>query len=118
MIGLKNGKQQIFINPLHSPVLASIDDDGYFSEDAVDFLIKNGIKFMAMDTPSPDNGSNINSIDDSPNHKNLLRNNVVIVEYLTNTDLIDCQKVYNIYALPLKVKNSDGSPCRVILVEK
>lgn len=90
----------------------------YFSEDAVDFLIKNGIKFMAMDTPSPDNGSNINSIDDSPNHKNLLRNNVVIVEYLTNTDLIDCQKVYNIYALPLKVKNSDGSPCRVILVEK
>lgn len=90
----------------------------YFSEEAIDFLIQNGIKLMAMDTPSPDNGSNINSLEDSPNHKRLLKNDVVIVEYLTNTDLIDCNKTYNIFALPLKVQGSDGSPCRVILIEK
>jgi arylformamidase len=89
----------------------------YFDEEAVDYLIKGGIKLMAMDTPSPDYGGNIQSKEDSPNHKALLKKDVVIVEYLTNTDQIDLSKEHRIIALPLKFKGCDGSPSRVILEE-
>ena len=89
----------------------------YFEEAAVDYLIKGGIKLMAMDTPSPDYGGNIQSKEDSPNHKTLLKKDVVIVEYLTNTDQLDLTKKHRIIALPLKFKGCDGSPSRVIMEE-
>lgn len=89
----------------------------YFSVEAVRYLVDNGMKFMAMDTPSPDSGKAINEGEDSPNHKILLKRRVVIVEYLNNTDKIDFDKEYEIYALPLKVLGSDGAPARVILKE-
>ena len=89
-----------------------------FSQDAVEYLIDNGMKLMAMDTPSPDTGAAILEKDDSPNHKRLLKENVTIVEYLANTDAIDMKKKYEIIALPLKLKGCDGSPCRVILKER
>ena len=89
----------------------------YFSSDAIEFLIQNGMKLMALDTPSPDDGSAINELDDSPNHKLLLKNDVIIVEYLCNTDKIDFEKKYEIMALPLKIKGVDGSPSRVVLRE-
>ena len=90
----------------------------YFSMDAIDYLIDSGMKFMALDTPSPDDGSGITALDDSPNHKKLLPNEIVIVEYLTNTSQIDFDKEYDIIALPLKILNADGAPSRVILVER
>lgn len=93
-------------------------DFPYFDEMAVDYLIEKGVKLIAMDTPSPDNGSNINSKDDSPNHKKLLSKDIIIIEYLNNTDLIDLKKKHTLVALPLKLKGSDGSPSRVILFEE
>lgn len=90
----------------------------FFSEDAIEYLISKGMRFMAMDTPSPDTGAAIGEKDDSPNHKRLLRSDVIIVEYLCNTDAIDMSKNYEIIALPLKIKGSDGSPCRVLLRER
>lgn len=89
----------------------------YFSEEAIDYLIDQGMKFIAMDTPSPDTGGAINERDDSRNHKKMLEKQVIIVEYLANTDAIDFSKKYEIYALPLKIKGCDGAPCRVILKE-
>lgn len=90
----------------------------YFSIEAIEYLIENGMKFAAMDTPSPDDGSAIaNMDDDSPNHKKLLMNEVIIVEYLNNTDMLDAAKKYEIMALPLKIAGSDGSPARVIVKE-
>lgn len=89
----------------------------YFEEDAVLYLVENGMQFMALDTPSPDDGSAIQKKDDSPMHKILLENEIVIVEYLCNTDKIDFEKVYEITALPLKIQGADGSPARVILKE-
>ncbi len=90
----------------------------YFDEEAVEYLIEKGIKLMAMDTPSPDYGGNITSKEDSPNHKKLLKADVIIVEYLTDTDKIDLTKKHTIIALPLKIQGSDGSPARVILMEE
>lgn len=89
----------------------------FLSEEVVSFLIENGIKLLAMDTPSPDSMKNINSID-SPNHKAFLSKNIVIIEYLNNTDQIDLTKKHTLVALPLKIKGSDGSPSRVILFEE
>ncbi len=90
----------------------------YFSEEAVQYLIDQGVKLMALDTPSPDDGSAITDLDnDSPNHKMLLKNNVIIVEYLCNTDCLDTNKKYEICALPLKLSGSDGSPARVVIKE-
>ena len=91
----------------------------YFSQEAIKFLIDGGIKLMAMDTPSPDDGSSIKHIGetDSPNHVSLLKNEVIIVEYLNNTDILDVNKQYEIVALPLKIKGSDGCPARVIVSE-
>lgn len=89
----------------------------YFSESAIDYMIEKGLKFLAMDTPSPDNGNAIAVKDDSPNHKKLLKNDVIIVEYLNNTKEVLGNYKYEIFALPLKIADCDGSPCRVIVKE-
>ena len=80
---------------------------------------ENGMRLMALDTPSPDDGSAINNIsdEDSPNHKFMLKKGVIIVEYLCNTDKLDLNKKYEIFALPLKIIGSDGAPARVIVRE-
>jgi len=89
----------------------------YFKEDAVKYLLEKGMKLMAMDTPSPDTVAAIDKKDDSPMHKLLLAQEVVIVEYLNDTDKIDFSREYEIIALPLKIAGSDGSPARVVLKE-
>lgn len=94
-------------------------DFPYFSQEAIQYLIANGMRFMAMDTPSPDRGDMIeNTAQDSPNHKELLANEVVIVEYLTNTQYLVKGRKYRIMAFPLKIAGADGSPCRVIAEEE
>lgn len=93
----------------------------YFSVEAVRSLLERGMRFMALDTPSPDDGSAIQKVGgegDSPNHKLLLSHGVVLVEYLTHTDEIDFGKNHKIIALPLKLKGVDGSPARVVLEEE
>lgn len=89
----------------------------FFSLEATQIMIDAGVKLIALDTPSPDDGSGITALDDSPNHKLLLAKDVVIVEYLCNTDAIDFDKNYEIIALPLKILGADGTPSRVILRE-
>ena len=91
----------------------------YFSTGAVEFLYEKGMRLMALDTPSPDDGSAIKNVgvEDSPNHKFLLNKEVIIVEYLCNTDMLETNKKYEIIALPIKVVGSDGAPSRVIVRE-
>ena len=89
----------------------------FFSEGAAQYLVEQGLQVLALDTPSPDDGSAIGKMDDSPVHKILLKNNVTIIEYWTHTDLLDTAKRYNLFALPLKLKDCDGAPSRIIMVE-
>ena len=91
----------------------------YFETDAVDYLIDNGMRVMALDTPSPDDGGFIkeNRGIDSPNHVLLLKNKVLVIEYLNNTDFLLGGREYEYVALPLKVKGSDGCPARVLIRE-
>ena len=89
----------------------------YLSIDAAKYLVQHGLRLLAIDTPSPDKkatGCN----NDYAVHKFLFRNGVNIIESIANTDNISFKKQYSIAALPLKLKDLDGSPCRVILIEK
>lgn len=87
----------------------------YFSNEAIRFLIEKGLTFMAMDTPSPDPVKDIHLKEESMNHKLLLQHNVILLEYVTNTNLINFNNQYEIIALPLKIMGGDGAPCRAIL---
>lgn len=89
-------------------------DYPYFTENACRWLIDKGIRLLGMDTPSPDNPENgYASASDSPNHKLLLGRDVILIEYLCNLNKLKSKEVY-LTALPLCIKDADGSPARVI----
>lgn len=91
-------------------------DFPFFSLEALQYLLDGGLEMLALDTPSPDTGAAIGSLqDDSPGHKLLLKQKAVIVEYLSNTDGLEAGDGYEIAALPLKLRGCDGSPARVII---
>ena len=86
----------------------------FFSEQACKWLVDNGCKLLGLDTPQPDNPLNgKGSKKDAPNHKILLGSDVILVEYLCNIKSIKKDNFYLIVA-PLKIKDGDGSPARVI----
>lgn len=91
----------------------------YFETAAVKYLLEKGLRVMALDTPSPDDGSAIliKGESDSPNHIALLQKEAVVIEYLNNTDVLVGGKEYEMVSLPLKLKGSDGSPARVLIKE-
>lgn len=90
----------------------------FFSEEAAHWLVENGVRLIAMDTPSPDNPAHSRgSGKDSPNHKVLLRAGVVLVEYVCNLKSLSASEV-ELVVLPLKVKGGDGSPARCIAIER
>ena len=92
-------------------------DHPYISEEAAEWLIKRGIKLLAMDTPTPDNPKNGRGTDnDSPIHKLLLGKNIILVEYLCNLKSLSRQEV-QLIVLPLKIHEGDGAPARCIAVE-
>jgi kynurenine formamidase len=89
----------------------------YLSTEACKWLMDRGVRLIGMDTPSPDNPKNLGGYDvDSPNHKLLLANDVILVEYLSNMKEIRKNRVMLI-ALPLRVLRGDGAPARVIAIE-
>lgn len=84
--------------------------------DAAEYLVKHGMFMIAMDTPSPDDpGVPFTSPQNSPVHKYLLHQQVIIVEYLANLAAVRDAEGWNISVMPLKLKHSDGSPVRACL---
>ncbi len=78
-------------------------------KNALDWIISSKIKGIGIDAISVDPvGTN-----DLKNHKHLLSNEIVIIENLTNMQLILNQRFY-FSAFPLKIQNGDGSPVRAI----
>ena len=72
---------------------------------------------VGMDTPMPDNPKHGFGCDiDSPIHKILLGNGVVLSEYLTNLRAIKA-KMVELIVMPLKIKDGDGSPARVVCID-
>lgn len=92
-------------------------DHPYFSAAACQWLVDNGCHLIASDTPQPDNPKNGRCGEiDAPNHKILLGNNVVIVEYLINICEIT-QPTVELIVAPLKITEGDGAPARCFAIE-
>ncbi|WPX09346.1 cyclase family protein [Anaerocellum danielii] len=82
----------------------------YLSLDAAQFLIERKVKVVGIDYLSIEEfGSS-----DFAVHKLLLSNNVVIIEGLDLSQV--CRGKYRYVALPLKLKDCDGAPARVVLI--
>jgi arylformamidase len=93
-------------------------DHPFISEEAAQWLVDQDCRMLAMDTPMPDNPVNGKGCsNDSPNHKILLGNGVVLVEYLTNLKSLK-KDIVEIVVAPLKIEGADGSPARVFAMEE
>ena len=87
----------------------------WVTAEAARYIVDSGVIFAAMDIPSPDDAnSNTGYGMPSPIHDIFLQNEVILVEYLTNTLEITAKEV-KIVALPLRVRGCDGFPCRVFV---
>jgi arylformamidase len=77
------------------------------NKEQLNFLIKNKIKFIGTDfyTIEPYNSKNFYF------HKDLLRNNVLIIENLNLSNVKN--GVYNYYIFPMKIEDVEASICRI-----
>ena len=81
------------------------------SIDAAKYLANKNTNLVGIDSPSIDLGTDSKfSV-----HHILSKNNVLIVENLTNLEKIKTQN-FRLVVLPLKLKNATGSPVRAIAI--
>lgn len=89
----------------------------FFTKDAAEYLVSQGVELIGHDTPSPD-ASYVISKEDSPVHKIFLKNKIVLVEYIANMETIPDYDDWKIVVSPLRLKGADGSPARVFIYKE
>lgn len=95
----------------------NLNRDFYFhsnpglSESAAKYLVSKKINLVGIDSPSIDLGEDKNFTA----HKILAKNNILIVENLSNLNKIKTIN-FELVILPLKLKNATGSPVRAIAI--
>jgi len=88
----------------------------FFTEEAANYLVSKKVELIGYDTPSPDDSRKTNGID-SPIHKIFLGNEVILLEYVANLNLIKNFDNWKIVVAPLKVDGADGCPVRVFVYQ-
>lgn len=83
-------------------------DHPVLTGDAARFLVACGVVLVGVDFPSADRPP-------FPAHEVLLKNDVVILENLTNLDAV-AGPVFRLSAIPLRITGRDGSPVRAIAI--
>jgi arylformamidase len=100
----------------HLGTMGYYNDSPFLSEAAAQWLVDQGCRLLGMDTAMPDNPKNgRNGPKDSPNHKILLGNGVILLEYMVNLKALD-QPVVELVVAPLKVRDGDGAPVRAFAI--
>jgi kynurenine formamidase len=94
----------------------------YLTREAVQWLLKQGLKAAAFDFPQDYPirlllQNEVGPIEAFVSHDILLRNGIILIEYLCNTAAIKGSRT-TLYALPLKIPASDGAPARVIAIDE
>ncbi len=95
----------------------NLNKDFYFhsnpglAESAAKYLASKKINLVGIDSPNIDLGEDKNFTA----HKILAKNNILIVENLSNLNKIKT-KDFELIILPLKLKNATGSPVRAIAI--
>lgn len=88
----------------------------YFDISAGEFIASLKVSLLGMDTPGPDAPIRSGHRNGDPLHIELLSKNVSILENLANLKSVIGKKVY-IYAFPMRIVGSSGSPVRVVATE-
>ena len=88
------------------------EDFPYLSDEAAKWLSEFNLKGIGLDAISIDG---IKSTTFAV-HKILLKKNILIIENLTNLDLIN-RGIFILSVLPLKSKEADGAPVRAVGIE-
>ena len=103
----------------HTEWQKNLNTDFYFinnpglSESAATYLVSKEINLVGIDSPSIDLGKDKTfSV-----HKILAKNNILIVENLSNLNKIS-SKQFDFIILPLKLKDATGSPVRAIAIQR
>jgi arylformamidase len=78
------------------------------------WLVKNEVSILGVEPPSV---ADVNNMEEVTKIHKILLGNVIIVEGLCQLDKIK-ENLVELIALPLKIEGCDGSPCRVIAIEK
>jgi arylformamidase len=84
------------------------------SEDLAHWCVENRVNILGVEPPSVADVNNLAEV--TAIHHILLRGGILIVEGLTNLDVIT-KPMVQIIALPLKIEGGDGAPCRVVAIE-
>jgi arylformamidase len=84
------------------------------SEDAAHCLVNHKIKMLGVESPSVADVGNLEEVTNI--HRILMDGNVIIIEGLTNLDQLQ-KSTFTLLAFPLKIKDGDGAPARVIAIE-
>jgi arylformamidase len=83
----------------------------YLETEAAELLVKRGVKLVGIDYLSIEKFD----FDQPTTHWALLGNNVIVVEGLDLSAVAPGD--YELICLPLKIKDGDGGPARVVLRE-
>ena len=86
----------------------------YLSQELADWLVSKRVRGVGLVNP-PDKVDPPPRHGDSPIHRTLLGNDVLIIENLTNLDAITTDR-FTVIALPLKIAHGCGGPTRVVAV--
>lgn len=79
----------------------------FISTDLIDFLVAKKVKLVGVDTINIDDSRNLSR----PAHTRLLKNDILIVENLTNLEAL-YQKKFRFFAVPWKAKKVAAIPIR------
>ncbi|MDQ3073511.1 MAG: cyclase family protein [Bacteroidota bacterium] len=85
------------------------------SEELALWCVQQKIKMLGVEPPSVADVNNLEEV--TRIHRILLRGGINIIEGLVNLDKISAPRI-KLVALPLKIKNGDGAPARVIAIEE
>ena len=100
---------------------AFVNEDKYrtelpgIHEDLANWFVEKGINILAVEPPSIADVMDLEEV--TKIHEILLGGDIIIVESLTNLESLSKEKV-KLVALPLKIKDGDGAPARVIAIEE
>lgn len=90
----------------------------FLGRPAAEWLLERSPRAVAFDFPQDYCirlllSGEVRPIEEHVSHDVLLRNEVVLIEYLTNTEALRAKRI-RFCCLPLKIPDADGAPARVI----
>jgi arylformamidase len=93
----------------------------YMSREAAEWLLERGARAVAFDFPQDYTillllQGEVRPLVEHVTHDVLLRNGVILIEYLRNTAALTAPRTF-LCCLPLKVPDADGAPARVVALE-